>query len=168
VIDGIRYFRDTVPNRLSADIDNTQYILTRDIHGNAVLSALFIRELYRLLNDRFGVGIAPFTPVKINTITCQVDDATDKHPSLEVPANAVIGLSDLPYTLGSIRAFDANGNDVSDSAVAASDIGGTLFGDGQNLQLRAKRHGKGRHTITITVSDANGRQSSKSTEVVVQ
>jgi len=169
IIDGIHYYREFVPSQAADDgIDNTKYILTRDGHANTVLSALFTRELYRLLNDSFGAGIPPLTPVQINTITCQVENPTDEIPILEVPRHATVKLSDLPYLIGKIQAFDVNGKDISDSAVATSDNGGVLFGDGQNIQMRPERHGKGSHHITITVNDAYGRSSSKSMKIIVK
>ena len=169
IIDGIHYHRGYVPGQAADDgVDNTGYIVTRDGHGNTILSALFTRELYRLLNDSFGAGIPPLTPVQINTITCQVENLTGEMPVLEVPPDITISWTDLPYVIGEIKAFDANGKDISDSAVASSDNGGVLFGDGQNLQLRSARHNTGTHHITVNVRDAYGLTASKNLTVVIE
>lgn len=88
-----------------------------------------------MLNDKFGAGIPPFTPIKINTITCQIDNHTSEQPVLEIPADATINHTELPYPLGNIVAYDSNGMDISDSVVAVSDIGGAFYGDGQSIQF---------------------------------
>ena len=122
---------------------------------------MYVRELYRLLNDKFGAGFPPFSPVSINTITCQHRGNAAELPTLEIPADTTINHQDMPYSLGKIVAYDASGRDISDSAVAVSDNGGTLFRDGQDLQLRMPRHGRGVHRITVTVHDADGLSVSK-------
>jgi len=169
VIDGIKYIRSKVPDSVVAGkVDNTEYIVTKDSHGNTILSVLYTREIYRLLNDAFGAGIPPFPPVKINAITCQVNDPTSAVPVLEVPADAIIKLAQLPYSIGKIVAYDSNGKNISDSAVAVSDRGGTLFGDGQGIQLRSPRHDRGVHHISVTVRDANGLSVSKRMSIVIE
>jgi len=169
VIDGIHYYLEYVPSQAADDeVDNAKYIVTRDGHGNTILSALFTRELYRLFNDSFGAGIPPLTPVQINTIACQVENPTDEIPVLEVPRDMTIRRADLPYVIGEIKAFDANGKDISDSAVATSNNGGVLFGDGQNLQLRSPRHNIGMHHIAVTVRDAYGLTASKTLTIVIE
>jgi hypothetical protein len=169
VIDGIKYIRSYVPDSVvGGRVDNTKYIVTKDGHGNTILSALYTREIYRLLNDRFGAGIPPFTPIKINSITCQSNDPTLAVPVLEIPADAIIKQAQLPYSIGKIVAYDSNDKDISDSAVAVSDRGGALFGDGQGIQLRSPRHGRGVHRITVTVQDANGLKMSKNMSIVIE
>ena len=168
MVDGIYYYRDYVPAEGDQTIDNTKYIATRDRHGNTVLSALYTKELYGLLNNRFGAGLQPFADVHINAITCQSEAPTHKAPSLEIPGDVVIRLSDLPYSLGKIHAYDSNGKDISDSAVAISDIGGALYGDGQNIQMRQNRHNIGSHRIIVQVRDANGRAAAKSMTIEIQ
>lgn len=169
VIDGIRYIRSFVPDsKVNAKLDNTRYVVTRDGHGNTILSALYTREVYRLLNNEFGAGIAPFTPVKINTITCQDNHPTSETPVLEIPADVTIQRTQLPYSIGKIIAHDSNGKDISDSTAAVSDRGGALYGDGQNIQLRSPRHDTGSHHVTITVIDANGLAASKAMSIVIQ
>ena len=169
VIDRIKYIRSNVPDSVvGGKVDNTKYIVTKDSHGNTILSALYTREIYRLLNDTFGAGIPPFSPVKINSITCQVNDPASTVPVLEVPADAIIKLAQLPYSIGKIVAYDSNDKNISDSAVAVSDRGGTLFGDGQGIQLRSPRHDRGVHHITVTVHDANGLSKSKNMSIVIE
>ena len=169
VIDGIKYIRSNVPDSVvGGKVDNTKYIVTKDNHGNTILSALYTREIYRLLNDIFGAGIPPLTPIKINSITCQINDPTSAAPVLEIPDDAIIKQAQLPYSIGKIVAYDSNGRDISDSAVAVSDRGGTLFGDGQRIQLRSPRHDRGVHHITVTVHDANGLSMSKSISIVIE
>jgi len=168
-IEGIKYLRSYVPSSENGGkVDNTKYIVTRDRHGNTILSALYTREIYRLLNDRFGAGIPPFTPVKINSITCQINNPTSEAPVLEIPADATIQHAELPYSIGNIVAYDSNGKDISDSAVAVSDRGGALFGDGKGIQLRSPRHDIGTHHISITVYDANGLITSKTMSVIIE
>ncbi len=169
VIDGVKYIRSRVPDStLGGKVDNTKYIVTKDGHGNTILSVLYTREIYRLLNDTFGAGIPPFSLVKINSLTCQIDDSTSAVPVLEIPADVVIKLAQLPYSIGKIVAHDSNGKNISDSAVAVSDRGGSLFGDGQGIQLRSPRHDRGVHHITVTVQDANGLKMSKSMSIVIE
>ncbi len=169
VIDGIKYIRKYVPNSSGEDkVDNTKYIMTRDGHGNTILSTLFTREMYRMLNDQFGAGIPIFSPVEINTITCQINNSTSEDPVLKIPADAIIKHTELPYSLGNIVAYDSNGKDISDSAVAVSDIGGVLFGDGQHIQMRASRHEIGMHRVTVTVRDANGLTKTKNMSVKIE
>jgi len=164
-LEGINYIREQVPREA---VNNTRYIITMDGHANTVLSALLTRELYRLLNDRFGMGLQPFSPSEINSITCQKVILTDKNSSLDIPNDASINISDLPYSIGYIQANDSNGKDISDSAVATSDLDGVLYGDGQNIQLRSPRHGRGDHNITIKVKDANGRMFSRIMKLTVK
>jgi len=169
VIDGIKYIRSRVPDSaVGGKVDNTKYIVTKDGHGNTILSVLYTREIYRLLNDTFGAGIPPFSPVKINSLTCQIDDPTLAVPVLEIPADAIIKLAQLPYSIGKIVAHDSNGKDISESAVAVSDRGGALYRDGQGIQLRSPRHDKGAHHIVVTVRDANGLTTSKTMSVVIE
>ena len=169
VVGGVRYIRGYVPRDAStADVDNTGYVATVDGHANTVLAALYTREIYRLLNDRYGAGIHPFSPVKINTITCQYVQHQKDTPTLEIPPDTVVKHSELPYSLGAITAYDASGNDISDSAVAVSDIDGILYGDGSNIQLRDSRHGVGVHRITVTVVDSNDVTASKSMRIVIE
>ncbi len=169
VVGGIRYMRNYVPSSTDSErLDNTKYVATRDGHGNTVLSALYTGEIYRLLNDRFGAGIPPFTPARINSITCQIINPTSEPPVLEIPPDVTIQYADLPYSIGNVVAYDSNGKNVSDSAVAVSDRGGALFGDGQGIQLRASRHHIGTHQITVTVQDANGLTTSKTMTVIIE
>lgn len=169
VIDGITYIRSKVPDSMvDGTVNNTEYIVTKDGHSNTILSALYTREIYRLLNDIFGAGIPPLTPVKINSITGQINEPTSSAPVLDIPADAIIQLAKLPYSIGKIVAYDANGKDISDSAVAVSDGGGALYRDGQGIQLRSPRHDKGTHHIVVTVHDANGLATSKTMSVVIE
>lgn len=169
VIDGTKYIRKYVPNSTGGDIvDNTKYIMTKDGHGNTILSTLFTREIYRLLNDTFGAGIPIFSFVEINTITCQTNNPTSENIVLEIPADVTIKHTELPYSLGKIVAYDSNGKDISDSAIAVSNKGGLLFGDGQRIQMRDSRHETGIHRVTVTVRDANGLTKSKNMTVNIE
>ena len=169
IIDGIRYMRDMVPDSSGPrKADNTGYVATIDGHGNTVLSALYTREIYRLLNDRYGMGIAPLTDVKINAITGQSRIPTRHAPTLTLPADVIIERKDLPYNLGHIIAHDSNGKDISDSAVAVSNTGGVLFGDGQNLRLRPERHSVGTHVVTVRVTDANNKVTSGTMRITIR